>query len=285
MKPDIRSYIQHDIKIDKPLIMGILNVTPDSFSDGGLFNNVDNALKQALKMHESGAEIIDVGGESTRPGSKYISESVEIERVIPVIEKIRSSCDAIISIDTSKPLVAEAAIDAGAQIINDVSNLRDINLAKVAASKGAVLMIMHSRGEPSIMHEMVDYGGDVVGGVKRELLDSADRAIGAGVERDKIWIDPGIGFAKTVKQNLELLAFLKEFVDTGFPVFTGPSRKSFIGSLTGAGVDNRLGGTSAAVVQSILEGAKGVRIHDVEFMKQVVLIAEAIYQAKVEYSV
>jgi len=253
--------------------MGILNVTPDSFSDGGRFLDQGRAVEHGLEMVEQGADIVDVGGESTRPGSDGVTEQEELERVLPVIRALAERSGALVSVDTVKPAVARAAVEAGAGMINDVSTLRHgEGLAEVAAESGAQLVIMHSRKQPKDMQEEIAYR-DLLSEVRSEILEAAARAERAGVAREKIWIDPGVGFAKTAEQCVELIARVPELVDTGYPVMIGPSRKSFIGALTGATVDERLGGTAAAVTASVLGGARGVRVHDVAVMRQAVEIA------------
>jgi dihydropteroate synthase len=264
---------------DRPAVMGILNVTPDSFSDGGRFADADAAVACALQMAADGADIVDVGGESTRPGSAPVGAETEIARTVPVIRALAARTDAVLSIDTTKPEVAEAAVAAGARMINDVSGLRHGDaLARIAARSGAHLVLMHSRGTPADMQKdpaHLEYS-DVVADVAAELSRSADRAIAAGVRRDRIWIDPGIGFAKTPEQNYALLARLGEIAALGYPVLVGPSRKAFIGAATGAPVGDRLGGTAAAVALSVLNGARGVRVHDVAAMRQAALVAHAV---------
>ncbi len=260
--------------------MGILNVTPDSFSDGGLFTTPSQAIEHGLRLVEEGADIIDVGGESTRPGSTGVEEEEEKRRVLPVIEGLAARTDATISIDTVKPGVALQAVTLGAGMINDVSMLRSgDNLAKVAAETEVDLVLMHSRKTPKDMQTDIIYD-DVIEDVTRELKQAVARAEAVGVERSKIWLDPGIGFAKTVTHNLALLARLGELVDIGYPVLVGPSRKSFIGKITGAGINDRLGGSAASVAAAVLEGAAGVRVHDVDVMRDVVSIAHAIAQTK-----
>lgn len=256
-----------------PVIMGILNVTPDSFSDGGLYLDIEEAVARGLEMAGQGADIVDVGGESTRPGSEGVSEAEELERVLPVISALKERSDVLISIDTVHPSVARAALDAGAGMINDVSTLRHgAGLAEVAAASGAWLVIMHSRKQPRNMQQDISYT-DVVVEVRDELLAAVGRAEAAGVASERIWIDPGIGFAKTAEQCVELIARADELVQTGYPVMVGPSRKSFIGALTGAPVGERIGGTAAAVTTAVLGGVRGLRVHDVDVMRQAVQIA------------
>ncbi len=260
----------------KVLIMGILNVTPDSFSDGGSYMEPAVATEHALRMLEEGADIIDVGGESTRPGSIKVLLEEEMRRVIPVIKALSNKTNAVISVDTTNPQTARAALDAGASILNDVSNLRDGDeLAKLAADYKAYLILMHSRGTPQTMTGLTDYD-DIVEDVCRELLQSVETACSVGVSPECIVVDPGIGFAKTAKQSLELLSRIKEITTIGYPIMIGPSRKSFIGEITKSETNNRLGGTAAAVTHAVLSGVKAVRVHDVAVMRQAVLTAEAI---------
>jgi dihydropteroate synthase len=260
--------------------MGILNVTPDSFSDGGRFLDMDKAVRHAEQMVTAGADIIDVGGESTRPGSEGVSIDEEMARVIPVIEKIKQNLNVQISVDTTKVEVAEEALLAGAKIINDVSMLRNgPELARVAAKHNAVLILMHSRKRPRDMQEEIRYH-DVVKDVRDELFTAVSQALHQGVESENIWLDPGIGFAKTAEQNLMLMAQLSVITQCGYPVLVGPSRKSFIGFFAGGDPDHRLGGTIAAVAISIYNGAAAVRVHDIDEVKQAVIISEKLREAR-----
>ncbi|HXH93895.1 MAG TPA: dihydropteroate synthase [Thermoanaerobaculia bacterium] len=246
-----------------PAVMGILNVTPDSFSDGGVHLDHTKALHAALQMEADGAAIIDIGGESTRPGAEPLAAQIEIDRVVPVIEQIRKRSAIQISIDTRKPEVAEEAIRAGANIVNDVSGMRySAAMPAVVAGNGVPVILMHMRGEPATMQELAVYD-DVVADVARELISIIDDAVAAGVDRNKILIDPGIGFAKTFDQNLELLARADELTSLG-PVVIGASRKAFIGHLTGrtSGPERAIG-SLAAVAAAHLAGAAIVRVHDV----------------------
>jgi len=273
------SDVKSTLPSDRPLIMGVLNITPDSFSDGGCFFDRSRAVERALEMVEEGADIVDVGGESTRPGSEGVSLEQELERVVPVIGEIASRTTVRISVDTTRARVAAEAISAGAGVVNDVSMLRgDEGFAAEVAGAGADLVIMHSRKTPRDMQEEIRYG-DVVNDVRDELMAAVERAVGGGVGKDRIWIDPGIGFAKTAGQNLELMARLEELVALGYPVLVGPSRKSFIGAYTGAPVDRREGGTAAAVALSVANGARAVRVHDVAVMRQAAIIAHEISRA------
>ena len=243
--------------------MGILNVTPDSFSDGGLHCDRKVAVEAALRMHEDGAAIVDVGGESTRPGSEGVSADEELARVVPVIEAIRTRSDVTISIDTRKARVARAALDAGANIINDVSALRhDPEMRPLAAKRGVPVILMHMRGEPRTMQEHPHYD-DVVRDVARDLETWRDEAVAAGVDPAQVMIDPGIGFGKTFDHNLELLAHCDRFTHIA-PVVVGASRKGFIGHLTGRpGGASRMAGSLAAVAAAHRGGAAIVRVHDV----------------------
>jgi len=259
--------------------MGVLNVTPDSFSDGGKFFSADHAVAHAEQMIAEGADVIDIGGESTRPGSDFVSEDEELRRVIPVIEKLAAISPIPISIDTTKPIVARAACEAGAEIINDISGLRfDPALAAVAKSTQAGLLLMHSRGTPKDMQQ-IPFAEDVFADVSEGLRHSISIAEQFGVARESIAIDPGIGFGKSVEQNLEIIRRLRdlshEFAD--LPIVIGTSRKSFLGKLlNGAPADERLYGTIATVVASVLNGAHIVRVHDVKAAKEAVRIADVI---------
>jgi dihydropteroate synthase len=267
--------IQHSAH---PLVMGILNITPDSFSDGGVHLDHTKALHAALQMEADGAAIIDIGGESTRPGAEPLAAQIEIDRVVPVIEQIRKRSAIPISIDTRKAAVAEEAIRAGANIVNDVSGMRySAGMPAVVAGSGVPVILMHMRGEPATMQELAVYD-DVVADVARELITIIDDAVAAGVDRKKILIDPGIGFAKTFDQNLELLARADELTSLG-PVVIGASRKAFIGHLTGrtSGPERAIG-SLAAVAAAQLAGAAIVRVHDVretvDFLKVWMAIEE-----------
>ena len=272
-------------------IMGILNITPDSFSGDGLLASVKEddfkqvVLEQARRFVNSGADILDVGGESTRPGSQPVSLEQEMERVIPVIQTLSAELDVLISIDTYKSQVAEAALAAGAHMVNDVWGLRaDARLAEVAALKGAPVILMHNRS--SWVHAEIKerLGGRYIGmayenlleDVKKELLESVTLAQTAGIPDDHIIVDPGIGFGKTVEQNLELVDRLGEIRALGYPVLLGPSRKSFIGYTLNLPADQRLEGTAAAVAIGIVRGADIVRVHDIEYMVRVARMSDAI---------
>ncbi len=260
----------------RPLVMGILNVTPDSFSDGGAYLDPTAAVARAQEMAGEGADLIDVGGESTRPGAERVTVEEELHRVLPVIERLARAVSVPLSIDTSKSEVAARAMEAGAAIVNDVTALRgDPRMAEVVARGGAALILMHMRGSPQTMQRQPRYH-DVVGDVARFLTEAADRARAAGITHTRILIDPGLGFGKTVRHNLELMAHLARFVALGYPVVLGPSRKSFIGTTLGADVPERLPGTLACVVAAQRSGVHLVRVHDVRPTVQLLQMLEAI---------
>ena len=257
-------------------MMGVLNVTPDSFSDGGLWFDTDAAIAHARSMIDAGAAIIDVGGESTRPGADPVPESEELRRVIPVIRAITSSSDVPVSIDTRKAAVAEVAIEAGASILNDTGGEdADPEMPTVAARSGAAVVFMHSRGTPATMRSLTEYD-DVVADVASFLNEAAARLEAAGVPAGSIVLDPGFGFAKTAEQNLELLDRLDEIVELGYPVLAGTSRKSFIGAVLDLPENERLEGTAATVAWALARGAAIVRVHDVVEMGRVVTMCAAI---------
>ena len=264
------------LSLEKTLLMGVLNVTPDSFSDGGLWFDRDAAIKHATDMIDQGADIIDIGGESTRPGAVDVRADEELRRVLPVIEAVSSRSDVPISIDTRKASVARAAVDAGASIVNDTGGEdADPEMGTVAAETGAAIVFMHSRGTPATMRSLTDYG-DVVADVGAFLRASAKRLEELGVARESIVLDPGFGFAKNAAQNLELLDRLDEIVELGYPVLAGTSRKSFIGAVLDLSETDRLEGTAATVAWAIARGAHIVRVHDVAQMARVVAMAQAI---------
>lgn len=267
---------------DRVHVMGILNVTPDSFSDGGYFFDRDTAIKHAVQMAADGADIIDVGGESTRPGAEPVPADEEIARVAPVIEALVKEVDVPISIDTTKARVAQAALDRGAEIVNDVSALRfDPTLADAVASSGAGLILMHMLGEPRTMQSSPRYD-DVVADVGAALSRWAKKAEQSGIGRDQIALDPGIGFGKTQEHNLSLLKHLGRLQpshDDPLPMVVGPSRKSFIGLTLDLPVQERLEGTAAVVAWLAANGAQVVRVHDVKEMVRVVRMVEAIKSA------
>lgn len=256
-------------------VMGILNVTPDSFSDGGLFLETEGALSRAHQMIAEGAEIIDVGGESTRPGAEPVDTEEELRRVIPVIKGL-AELDVTISVDTTKSKVAEAAIEAGAHIVNDVSAMRiDPLMSKVVAASGAGVVLMHMLGEPRTMQKDPTYR-NVVTEVSDFLMAAAHDAEKQGISSDSIAIDPGIGFGKTLDHNLELIRSVGSFVTKRYPLVVGPSRKSFIGLALDLPVDQRLEATAGAVAWLVQHGANVVRVHDVAAMVRVIRMIEAI---------
>jgi len=261
-------------------IMGILNVTPDSFSDGGRYFTLDSAVRRAMEMVEEGADIIDVGGESTRPGSEPVPVEEELRRVIPVIKELVKRVDVPISIDTYKSEVARQALDNGAVIVNDISGLRfDEKMADVIASYDASVVLMHIKGTPKTMQANPEYE-DVISEIYDYLSKSIEIARGSGIEQ--IIVDPGIGFGKRLIDNLEIIRRLREFKSLGYPVLIGVSRKSFIGNVLNLPVDQRLEGTAGAVAVAVWNGANIVRVHDVKEMARVVKIVDAIKQIPIK---
>jgi dihydropteroate synthase len=265
----------------KTLVMGVLNVTPDSFSDGGNYLNVRQAVEHALQMQRDGADIVDIGAESTRPGSAEIPVAEELARLLPVLESLRGKLKIPISVDTQKAAVAEIAIGAGAAMINDVSGLRhDLRLAEVVAHHGVPVVLMHMRGTPRTMQKL-PFAKDVMKDVLNGLRRSISIARKAGIAKSKIIVDPGIGFGKSFEQNYELLAKLDEIAELGYPLLVGTSRKGFLGKTLArngepAPSEKRIWGTAATVTASILGGAHIVRVHDVAEMAQVARVADSI---------
>ena len=265
---------------DGCLLMGVLNVTPDSFSDGGQFIDRDKALEQGIKMAAEGAAIIDVGPESTRPGAQAVTADEQVRRAMPVIAKLAKKTKTCISIDTTNYEVAKAALDAGANIINDITALADERMAQLAAKQKAPVILMHMQGTPRTMQAEPKYK-DVVSEVLKFLLDKAKRAEKLGIPKQRIFIDPGIGFGKTVEHNLQLLANIDKFVKTGYRVLVGPSRKRFIGKITDKeDPTDRTFGTAAAVALCAAAGVSIIRVHDVAKMLEVAKIANAIIRGK-----
>jgi len=255
--------------------MGVVNVTPDSFSDGGEFLDPDAAVAHGRELIVQGADVLDIGGESTRPGAEAVDAEEELRRIRPAVEGL-AGAGVPISIDTSKLQVAEAALDAGAEIVNDVTALRaEPEMGSLCAERGCELVLMHMLGDPRTMQEDPRYD-DVVDDVRAFLAERIAFALGEGVAEDRIWLDPGIGFGKTVEHNLELLRRLEELADLGRPIVVGTSRKSFIGKLTGAPVEERLGGTIASSVLAYARGATMLRVHDVAELRQALDVAEAV---------
>ena len=277
----------------KTYIMGILNVTPDSFSGDGLMVQKDvvkAALAQALQFIDSGADILDIGGESTRPGSLPVSEGEELERILPVVKAlVKLNLDTLISIDTSKAVVASACLQAGAHWINDVWALRaDENMVKVAAESGAPIVLMHNRSQPKGVLWQDRLGGqyigaeysDVIEDIKRELMESVTFALEKGIKKEQIILDPGLGFGKKVEHNLELVNRLDEFKTLGYPILLGPSRKSFIGYTLDLPPDQRLEGTAAVCAIAVTRGVDILRVHDVAAIARVAHISDAIIRKK-----
>ncbi|HSR93975.1 MAG TPA: dihydropteroate synthase [Solirubrobacterales bacterium] len=257
-----------------PKLMGIVNVTPDSFSDGGLFLDAEAAIAHGVELVRDGAEILDVGGESTRPGAEEVGAEEELARVEPVVAGLAGT--ATVSIDTSKAAVARVALDAGASIVNDVSALRrDPEIGAVCAESGAGLILMHMQGDPRTMQENPAYD-DVVDDVKAFLAERLEAAVDVGVAEERIWLDPGIGFGKNLDHNLELLRRLGELRELGRPLVIGTSRKSFLGEIDGSAVEDRLGGTIASSILAAAEGADVLRVHDVAEAAQAARVASAI---------
>jgi dihydropteroate synthase len=268
------------LSLDHVAVMGVLNVTPDSFSDGGLWIDPSAAVKHAHQMIAEGAAIIDIGGESTRPGAVDVPEDEELRRVMPVIERLSAESDVPISIDTRKASVARKAVAAGASIINDTSGeVSDKSIDAIALDTGAAIVIMHSRGTPETMRSLVEYG-DVVNDVRSFLSARGDELTQRGVDPARVVLDPGFGFAKNPGQNLVMLQRLDEISSLPFPILSGTSRKSFIGAVLDVPEDQRLEGSTATVALAVWKGASIVRVHDVEATVRTVRMVEAVRGAK-----
>jgi len=263
----------YTLNLTKTLLMGILNVTPDSFSDGNLFLDPNKAIKRAKQMVKGGADIIDVGGESSRPGSEPVSEEEELRRVSQIIKKLEDQIKVPISVDTYKPKVAEECIKSGASIINDINGLRNEEMSKVVAKYKVPVVIMHMKGSPKTMQENPEYK-NVVKEIKEFFSRQIKKAKKAGI-KDMI-IDPGIGFGKTTEHNLEILKNLNKFKELKCPILIGTSRKSFIGNITGLPVNERLEGTLASIAIAVMNGANIVRVHDVKECKRALMVADAL---------
>jgi dihydropteroate synthase len=253
---------ERTLDLERPVIMGILNVTPDSFSDGGRYFDLHDAVARAVDLAEEGAAIIDIGGESTRPGAPSVAPEEELRRVIPVVERLRPLTGVCISVDTSKPEVMRAASAAGADLINDVWALREPGALEAAAASGCAVCLMHMQGEPRTMQRSPHYA-DVVGEVRRFLQERVRTCLAAGMTADRIVLDPGFGFGKTLEHNLKLLSHLREVHVEGLPLLAGLSRKSMIGTLTGRPPGERLAGSVAAALIAAMNGARILRVHDV----------------------
>ena len=262
---------------NRSYIMGILNVTPDSFSDGGKFNHRDRAVARGIELVQHGADIIDIGGESTRPGAAPVSPEEEAERVIPVIRSLAGKVDVPLSVDTTKADVAQKALDAGAEIVNDVSAMRaDSNMAKVVSDYNACIIIMHMLGTPLTMQKAIHYES-LLDDICCFLQGRISAALAAGIRNDKIIIDPGIGFGKSLeKDNFVILKHLKVFKKFGVPLLVGPSRKAFIARVTGDELDRRDNGTCAAAAIAVCNGADIIRVHNVKAVKDAVMVADAV---------
>lgn len=273
------------VRLDRPVVAGILNVTPDSFWDGGRHAGVEAAVRHAAVLIADGADMLDIGGESTRPGAVRVSVDDEIGRVIPVVRAVRRAWPQVpISVDTVKKQVARAALDEGAAVINDVSGLRlDTGLAHVIAGAGAGVVLMHSRGDVDSMasYELADYGADPVADVARELAESVGRARAAGIADEAIIVDPGLGFAKRTRHSLSLLLQLERLAVLGFPILVGPSRKRFVGEAVGGELpaEQRMEGTIAACVIALLHGAMLFRVHDVAPVRRALDFAHAVQRS------
>lgn len=263
---------EFDLK-ERTYVMGILNITPDSFSDGGKFNELGKALKRVQEMIEEGADIIDIGGESTRPGFEVVEAEEEINRVVPVIKAIKEKFDIPISIDTYKSETAKAAIEAGADIINDIWGFRkDKNMAKLCAEKNVPCILMHNRDDAEYTDIMKD--------IKEDLIESINIALDAGVERENIILDPGIGFAKSLEENLKVMNNIEKIKELGFPILLGTSRKSMIGLTLNLPKDERLEGTLATTVLGITKGCEFIRVHDIKENKRVCVMTDSILKSK-----
>jgi dihydropteroate synthase len=271
----------HTLDVSRPLVMGILNVTPDSFSDGGQYLDVSRAVEHALRMVDAGAALIDVGGESTRPGAPAVDAVEEIRRVVPVIEALAARGAVPISVDTSKPEVIAAATAAGASLINDVRALREPGALDAAARTDAAVCLMHMQGEPRTMQSDPQYQ-DVVAEVRDFLAARVDACLAAGIGRERLILDPGIGFGKRLQHNLALLAHLPELARLGLPLLIGVSRKSMFGTLLGRGLQDRLAGSLAVATAAALAGASILRVHDVAETLDALKVAAALREAGYE---
>lgn len=266
------------LDLAEPVVMGVLNVTPDSFSDGGLHASVEAAVAQGVRMAEEGAAIIDVGGESTRPGARPVAVEEEIRRVVPVIESLAVRIRASISVDTSKPEVIRAAVAAGASMVNDVRALRSPGALEAASASGVAVCLMHMQGDPATMQAEPRYA-DVVAEVREFLASRVAACESAGISRDRLCVDPGIGFGKTAGHNLALLAHLGDFGGDGLPVLVGVSRKSLVGIITGRAAGDRLAGSVAFAALAAARGASIVRAHDVAATLDAVRVGSALRRA------
>jgi dihydropteroate synthase len=261
--------------------MGVLNVTPDSFSDGGQFNEINSAISHVDDMLKNGADIIDIGGESTKPGSEPVSANEESKRIVPIIKAIKNEYkDILVSVDTYKSDVAKKAIKAGADFVNDISGLTfDDEMVSLLAQRNIPVVIMHINGKPKTMQKNILYS-DLISDIKKFFIKQCEYAINSGIKKNNIIIDPGIGFGKTFDHNFTLLKRLKELEDLGFPILIGPSRKAFIGDVLNLPSNERVEGTIATIVAGILNGANIIRVHDVKEIKRAIIVTEKILKAK-----
>jgi dihydropteroate synthase len=268
-----------EFDLKRPILMGIVNVTPDSFSDGGQHARTESAIRHAHTLIQEGADILDIGGESTRPGALPVSVQDELARVIPVIKALLHS-DVAISVDTCKPEVMQAALDVGADIINDVTGMRDVSAQRIVARHGHCgVCVMHMQGEPRTMQTKPHYN-DVVHDIHAELVRQAHQLESLGIQSERISLDPGFGFGKTVEQNYQLLANLNVIANTGYPVVLGVSRKSMIGAVTGQSVDHRLSGSISAALAGVVRGARVLRVHDVRETRDALSVWHAVEDAE-----
>ena len=270
---------RHLMKLDVPRVMGILNMTPDSFSGDGIGNNMSLGVRKGREMFSSGADLVDIGGESTRPGAEPVTARLEIARIMGVIESLAPDFPGRVSVDTMKPEVAEIALQSGASIVNDVAGLRNARMIDVIAKHGASTIIMHMKGRPRTMQQRPSYR-DVVREVKDYLEQRVEAAENGGIDPRAIMVDPGIGFGKTVGNNLEIISRLREFKSIGKPIVIGVSRKSFIGKITGLLAEERIEGSIAAAVLAVKEGANIVRVHDVKETARALKVAHEILSVK-----
>jgi len=266
------------LSLDRPLVMGVVNVTPDSFSDGGHHATHEAALRHADRLIGEGADLLDIGGESTRPGAAAVSADEEIRRIVPVLDALRD-CGRPLSVDTRRPLVMRAAIEHGADLVNDIEALRAAGAIDAVRASDAAVCLMHMQGEPGTMQQAPQYH-DVVGEVEDFLAERLVAAVDAGIDRERIVVDPGIGFGKTLRHNLQLLAALDELLALGVPLLVGVSRKSMIGTLTGRDVDHRLAGSLSAMLSAVMHGAHIVRVHDVAESCDALRVWQAIDDAQ-----
>lgn len=266
------------------MLMGVINATPDSFYEGGRSVSHDASLERLQQLAAEGAEIVDIGGESSRPGAAPVSDQEQVARIEPAVAKAVARGDLLVSVDTTSPAVAERMLAIGAVLVNDVSCLADTDLARVAAKRGAVLLLMHTRGSLGSMSGFSEYPDDayedVVADVRREWCAARDRAVAVGVPRENVWFDPGIGFGKNARQSFELLRRLGELRDLGVPMVVGVSRKSFIRAVDDVGPEDRLGGTIAACLWCAAQGARVLRVHDVRAVKQALSVARQLSPAR-----